>query len=505
MPGVARFYYTQDLPARATAIAAVSTTPATPSEMTDVNNTVYLPASLGIWKSSTPDASPADFTAPDYNQSITISGSTVYRLNNPFFEITSQYDASSNPLYYSHSLPAGVQSAQVVDLDGNAVSGPSLLSEGVFYHTMDGGAYRLTYVDASGYPVSTLLMYTPVLIPNLYQAGPAAYQLTGRTLTLSSNGNFSIRFLAQAGYLATAPYTVQPNTPWYARLRYSLSAVPPEYARQIFSPIRPYQLASWVPGKVLGPNLIEFERKQIFSDGLHMPDILVFDAEHNFKFALDGTAAGEPRRRGSIYTWKRNQIQALDTYMGRAQVLVPLDPTDIVYGFYSYRELDVVYRAIDLNPFTNPTVLNRVVQFYFKSNGSDNLHFLYYQVVDPVTGPITGLTNDPSPTTGTNTVFAEVLVGARYSPSRFTVTDIRTRGGGLKPQYQTIPEAASCWDLGYLDGKPYPLGGVLAVYIPASALNTLTRSAILTRINRCLPAGSLPVLRFYNPDGSELI
>jgi len=34
----------------------------------------------------------------------------------------------------------------------------------------------------------------------------------------------------------------------------------------------------------------------------------------------------------------------------------------------------------------------------------------------------------------------------------------------------TIPEAINFWDLGSLDGKPYPLGGALAVYLPVSTL-----------------------------------
>jgi len=40
-------------------------------------------------------------------------------------------------------------------------------------------------------------------------------------------------------------------------------------------------------------------------------------------------------------------------------------------------------------------------------------------------------------------------------------TDIRNRGGGLAPQWQSIPEAINFWDLGSLDGKPYPLAPIL--------------------------------------------
>ena len=80
-------------------------------------------------------------------------------------------------------------------------------------------------------------------------------------------------------------------------------------------------------------------------------------------------------RRGSLYPWKRGLFakDGIDHYNARIELLVELDPTDIVFGFYSYRETDVVFRALDVNPFTNPDVKNRVIKFYFKNNGSDCL------------------------------------------------------------------------------------------------------------------------------------
>ncbi len=56
--------------------------------------------------------------------------------------------------------------------------------------------------------------------------------------------------------------------------------------------------ASWVPGTVIDTNVIEFERKNIFFDQDHLPDILVFDKDYALKYAIDGGKPGSPRRRG---------------------------------------------------------------------------------------------------------------------------------------------------------------------------------------------------------------
>ena len=33
---------------------------------------------------------------------------------------------------------------------------------------------------------------------------------------------------------------------------------------------------------------------------------------------------------------------------------------DLVFGFYFYEELDLIYTALDINPFTNPAIRNRI-------------------------------------------------------------------------------------------------------------------------------------------------
>lgn len=504
--GVQHFYYTRTLPGRAVAIAKIFTPPTTPASLTDINNTPYSQGDLSVRRALTLDSSPPDFLAPDFNQSITISGSTLYRIYNSFFEITNVLLDDGSPAYYVHTLPDAVdQQVVIIDLKGDPVTTPTSRNGNLLYHTLDGAAYRVRYVDPLGYLHIDLLQYSPVLSIAPFTASSTTYVISGREFTVASNGTYYMRFIQPNGYLALTPYNTQPNVPWYVRIRFGLTPVTPEWATQNFLPQRPYQLATFVPGTVLDPSLIQFERPQMFYDTSSLPSILVFNSDFSIKYALDGSPPGSPPVRGTVYDWKRGLIQFVDPAKGRVQVAVPLDQTDVVYGFYSYLEPDVIYRNIDVNPFTNPAVKNQIIEFYFKSNGADPTRYIYHQVIDPLNGPISGQTNDPAPGVGTNIIFAQVVVGTGIGIQNFTFTDIRTRGGGLGKEWQTIPQAVNFWDLGHWDGKPYPIGGVLAVYVPAGVLNTIAKSDVQSRIQKTMAAGCFAVVHFYNEDGTEFV
>lgn len=504
--GVQQFYFTRILPPRSVAIAHVSTAPTSPATLTDISNSPYFAGDLSIRKASTLDASPPDFIAADFMQPVMIHGATQYRINDQFFELTNVLLNDGTPGFYVHAFPSEVdQLVIILDVNNNPVTPPIFRIANLMYHTLDGAPYRVRYVDGSGYLHTDLLKYIPALSIAPFSSSSTTYQLTGRNLILADNGNYWIRFTQKNGYLSLVPYNNQPNTPWFARIRFGLTPPAPEWALQTFLPQRPYMLATWVPGVVLDSSLIEFERKQIFYDPLNLPSILVFDKNYVIKYALDGSQPGSPPVRGTLYNWRRGLVQFIDPYKARVQIAVQLDPTDIVFGFYSYLEPDVVYNNLDVNPFTNPAVKDKVIEFYYKDNGKDTFHFIYHQVIDQVTGPVVGATNDPDPTIGTNHIFANLLIGAGIGVQNFTVTDVRNRGGGLGQLYQNTPQAVNFWDLGYWDGKPYPIGGTLAVYVPAYILNTMSSADVTGLIQAALPVGVLPTVRYYNDDGSEVI
>lgn len=503
--GVQEWYYTRNLPSRYIVVAQVSTSPVTPADLTDVLNTPYLPGDLSVRKSTTSDASPADWIAPDLMQTIAISGAAEYRLYDQFFELTNVVAADNTPMYYSHPLSEDIQTPVIIDLDNNIVTTTIFRNGDLLYHSLDGAPYRLRYVDTNGFLHTDLLKYSPTVQLNQFSVSPTTFTYGGRDLSVFGISIYYLRFTQRNGYLILPPYNAQPNTPWYPRVRFSLTPVAPEWATQLFLPQRPYQLGTWIPGVVLDPHLIEFERKQMFYDPANLPDIIVFHADYSVKYALEGTLPGSPRRRGSLYNWQRGLTIGIDPYSARIEIAPELEPSDIVFGFYQHVEPDVVYKQLDVNPSTNPIIKNTVIQFYYKTNGQDPFHYIYHQVIDPVLGPIIGQTNDPAPNVGTNHIFSNFAIGAGFGTQNFTITDVRQRGGGLSTQYQSIPQAVNFWDLGFWDGKPYPIGGALALYAPVSILNTLTRADVEGKVQATLPMGVLAVIRYYDVDGVEVI
>ena len=512
--GIQTFYYGKNLPARAIAIAQVTAEDVSPADLIDIVNTPYLPGSLGIWKASEGLATSPNFTAPDYNQSVTITGDVLYMVQNQFFQITNQFAADGvTPLYFYHNFGQSVSGATILNLDGSVVTpAPTVLFSGNWmYHDVPSAlAFQVRYVDSAGRVQISLLHYNQVMPLSTNGDTSKGYAFTGGMIELASAAvSYSIRFLVQNGYQALPPYEAPSYLPWFPRVRFSLQPPALEYPIQSFLPTRPYLLGYWIPGTVLAPNLIQFDRQGIYNDPNHLPDIVVFDSNQEIKYAMDGSANGEPETHGTLYPWKRNQISDVDPFTGRVAVVPTVLTTDTVYGFYSYFEPDVVYTALDVNPVTNPNIKNTVICFYYRAT-SNPLQEIYHQVFND-SGPIAGMTNDPNPPTwsgqtpASGTVFAEMVVGVSFGIATFEMTDVRTRGGGLAPAYQTIPQADNFWDLGYLDGRPYPVGGALVVYLPTRILNTMTRDVVAGIVNSVLPMGTIAAIRYYDPEGNESV
>lgn len=516
--GVQFVYYTRNLPARSVPIAHVSTTPSSPAKLTDVNNTVYAPGDFTITMNRSPFTV---FTAPDVEVPLAIAGDNQYKFTNQFFEITDQLDASNNPLYYQHPLPLGVTNVTVLDLEGNTV--PS----GFVVRTLTRGTsvnnfllhsfpnvndpkftfvpMQVRYVDPSGFLHLELLKYDNVVARDPFNANPGTYTISSILLTVfqpnpsSPTLTYYIRWFALNGYQVLVPYNDLPNDPWYARIRFNILPTPPEYGLQVWTPNRPFQLATWVPGAVLNPHLIQFERRPIRfrSDGVY-PDVLVYDKNFVLKYALAGKTGN-----GFLFPWRLNQFVDIDSNTGIVQIAVELAPDDIIFGFFDYEEPDVVFRSLDLNPFTNPDIRNRVVQFYQKTDGIDPFHYLYYKVLN--TDGSTFKTNDTAPGTGTNHLFGTILVGQATSVGDFQFTDARVRGGGLAPLYQNLPQALNFWDLGFWDGKPFPSGGSMIIYLPVTLKQTFSIDEINKIINSVIPMGTIPVIFFYDQQGNETL
>jgi hypothetical protein len=330
---------------------------------------------------------------------------------------------------------------------------------------------------------------------------PNTYHLIGNVLNLYDTGTYYFRFTQNNGYQVMPTYTYLPNTPWYPRIRFGLTLPPVDWAQQMFYPVAPYLPATFIAGKVLDKHMIQFERGNIYRDPSHYPDILVFDSNNNIKYALDGyisTGGGTDDRLGYVYNWQNNQIASMDPKNARVDVLVELDPTDIVWGFYTYAEQDFIYTDFDCNPFTNTLAGNNILQLYVKFSGGYPSQNIYHELLDPDGNVLQ--TNDPNPGEGSPVVFAQITVGISVSESDMSFIDARVHGGGLAEQYiNTVPQSVNFFDCGFWDGKPYPFAGALAIYVPAAILTILSRSEIQGRISSALPVGTMVVLRYFDP------
>ena len=539
--GIVNFYYSQILPpTKSVAIAYVSTPINTPAQITNIDNIPLSstaptlgPGQLGVWVPSVQDITdpvphfPITAGAIDYGVSVIISDYTDYVVKNQYFELTTQFAISTNiagtPLYYFHQLPSGVTNATLLDISGNIVTNqPFEIVDSCLYHSCDGKPYRIRYVNPAGnYVSTTLLKYTPVLTPGSATSATQYDYNNAQTITMYLPSTAAIRFLQPSGYQVFPPYNSSPNTPWYLRIGYSVSAFPAEWAKMPFQPYKPYMLGTWVSGKVLDTTLVEFERPGMNPD--YLPDILVFNADNSFKYALEGMASAqttgttEIQTKGSMYNWTRGMLSAstTDFYKARVDLSVTLDPTDIVFGFYTYMEPNYLMIDLDVNPYTNPLVKNNVINIYYKNDPAIPTKNIFYAVYpfDAQEGSIPLLTNDTNPSV-TGTLFGVVVSGTAVGIDQFTVEDVRVRGGGLAIIHQDVPQAVNFWDLGYWDGKPWPIGGVVVLYLPLSpdgtgvqsnGTDTISAADVSSVVSSILPMGTMASIRYYDQKGNETI
>jgi hypothetical protein len=517
--GVAHFYYSKTVPGDAVGIASIQASEIKPSDLCSINGIPLTSQQGASALTVTPlSAGGAVVTAPGLGRTVSFTGATTYQIDNQFFELTTRTSADGKPLYYIHKFAgAHVTSAQFFDVDMNPIDATYIIENSTVLHSMDGRPYWVEYY-VNGQVQTELLRYDPILTRLVFAPNNMSYVLTpgGGLTVFSSATTYYIRFLQHNGYQLLAPYNVPLNDPWYPRVRFNLKPIAQEWGRMLFSPVRPYLPASWVPGAVLASNLIEFERKNLYWDGHTYPDVLVYDKNYNLKFALDGTAVSAPVDKGYLFPWMRSQFVDIDSLHARVVVNVQLEPTDLCFAFYSYWERDVIYTDLDVNPFVNDSLKDKTIRFYFAVRAANPFKNVYYEVIDEdgtlaFDADNAAMTNDPvaiasgvsSSATGGAQLFGSMVVGWSVAPADFTFEDIRVRGGGLAPVHQGIPQANHFWDLGYLDGRPYPTGGALPVYLPETLLALMTRDEIAAKLQAIVPAGVLPLVRYYNPLGEE--
>jgi len=507
-PAIARIYYARQLPPRAVAIARVKVPLARPSDLVDIISTPYLRQPLTV---ETP-AGTLDAVIP--GRSLAISGATIYRVGCQYVELTTITTETQVPLYYRHRLPGRVSKLQIEDPDGNKVDTDLRIIEPFLYHNLGDGTYFAVYYHhhqkhrelLRAEPVVRRASWNKTLREDEYALSPSGQLKVGSTRT------YYLRFRRYGGYEVLPPHDTLPNDPWYLRISFSLAAFPREWARQPFFPFRPYQLAVWAPGRVVDSHTVRFDRAPIYYDGTRYPDLLVFDSSFKLRHAIDGTPAGV-RDKGYIWPWEKNQILDFEPYQGQLRIGPELRPDDLVFGFFAYDEPDIVYREIDINPHTNPLVRNRVIEIYYKEQPSiDPFRNIYYRLYDPDRPAITIATNDPNPQDPAGErpdeyVFGTVTVGFSVGLEEVQIEDIRQPGGGLRQDlHYRVEGCEHLWDLGFWDGKPYPIEGSYIIYIPeGTPPPPYFSEEYLRRLLLSFgTSGTVPVIKYYNEAGEEL-
>jgi len=515
MTPVTNFYYSKTLPDGAVGISKISTGKViTPADYVDLFNVLASDGQLGpgaldaqAWPVEAHYFPEVALGAPlAVNNNIPVTGQSYeYKVKNQFVEVTTKWDAAGDYFYY-HELPTGITQVTVLDANQQPVSGLFLVESGKLYHSLDSGIYWVRYFINNQFQ-EDLVISNPVMERGPVKRGaapcvqPGFFGWTHAVIDLPSWSEYHIRFTDDNRYQILLPYTSLPNDPWYPRVRFNVNPMPPEWSRMNFAPYRPYMVATWVPGKLVAPGVIEFERKRILFDGSKYPDVLVFDKDLNCKYALDGNPSSSPETNGYLYPWAKSRFAACDPVNGRVQVLAEIADDDVIYGFFFYEELDLIYTALDINPFTNPDIRNRVVELVYHQSDSNPERSIWHRVYDSAGNIIPELSSEP--TGGTSYSIGRLVVGGSVSLGDYTVQDVRVRGGGLKDEYSTLPETRNLWDLGYWDGKPYPLKGGLVVYLPAELLQKFSSDFITSTVQSIVPMGILPIIRYYTIDGED--
>jgi hypothetical protein len=162
---------------------------------------------------------------------------------------------------------------------------------------------------------------------------------------------------------------------------------------------------------------------------------------------------------------------------------------------YSHREDALVYVGIDLNPtgLNNPKILGKYVGIYMtpsmiKGNDGTSETFdrtLWHVIADDIptivqlVSSVAWVPDPPAPQISTN---ARTLLLGIYQVTQpaivddVKITDTRTRGGGLKDDYEPsdfddAPEAGMFADFGLWNGEPFPPTSVI-VEFPSAVIGT---------------------------------
>jgi len=189
---------------------------------------------------------------------------------------------------------------------------------------------------------------------------------------------------------------------------------------------------------------------------------------------------------------------------------------------YVYLENSYVYKDINLNGHfsQNPIILDKFVVIYMlpvEASTAANKRTIYHVVGDSIESAIDSIEiEDPS--------IPFAIIGAYnvqpiFYSDKINILDTRSKGGGLRKSSgptspvhlidnpilpdaveieQSYTESYRFWDIGNIDGEPYPAAAAVTMELPSELKDLLDISDIKKKASKFIAAGVYPSIEFYN-------
>ena len=324
--------------------------------------------------------------------------------------------------------------------------------------------------------------------------------LRGKRISIRNKSNSSIKILP--------PYQEDPSLPWYPRLTNGAFTQKyrgkiyhfyiAEFGDQDWSTIygKPFKDLRGVEPIILDKGVYQLPRTPVYWNG---ENILLYNRDLPISQAV---VEEIDINNGIFYTSRNFYIQD---------------------GFtvdYSYLENSYIYKNININGHfsQNPLILDKFVVIYLlpvESNYTSNKRTVYHVIGDSIDDAVASISvDDPSIPIA---VIGAYNIQQVVISDKVAILDTRSKGGGLlsntgptsaslfinnplDPNGQKIEdvyqESYRFWDIGNLDGIPYPGAAAVAVDLPDYLKEALSIDDIRKKTSKFISAGVYPSIKF---------
>jgi hypothetical protein len=304
------------------------------------------------------------------------------------------------------------------------------------------------------------------------------------------------------------PYSESPGLPWYPRI--NNGSFTQKYKNKLYHfYISEYDKQTWSPR--YGKPFKEVRGVQpalLDKDTYQLPKFPVYWNGQNITIYNKDLAI------------PNGVISDIDIHNGIIYLKPELNITQEFTIDYTYLENSYVYKEININGHfsNNPLVLEKFVVIYMipvEGAGMYNKRTVFHAIGDTIPEAIASISvEDPDLPIAVIGAYAVHPVAASDTIS---LLDTRVKGGGLKdvtgptspvhilpysvessetPIEDVYQESYRFWDIGHIDGEPYPGAAAVAIDLPEELKDILPISDIQKRATKFLAAGVYPSFRF---------